>query len=242
MKLVTLENDPDNSWSLNNILRQAGYHARGFSNVDEFLESPWSAESDLAIIESDGLDKGLIDFVAETLWPERPMLLIGSDEHALAALTRADDAYLLKPVSVRGLVASVKSVLSKAWDKYAHTGSMEFGAYRFDARERSVQVDGKRVALTHKEFQLALLLFRNLERPVSRVYIAEIVWRHDERINARTMTAHISAIRSKLQLGADSDYAITPIYNYGYRLDPVLRSRTAGARQTKPALPVAVPH
>jgi DNA-binding response OmpR family regulator len=240
MKLAILENDPDHSWSLNNMLRQAGYHARGFSNVDELLESPWSAEADLAIIESDGLDKGLIDFVAETLWPERPMLLVGTDERALAALSRADDAWLVKPVAVRGLVAAVKSVLGKAWDDYAQTGSMEFGAYRFDARERSVQVGDRRVALTQKEFQLALLLFRNLERPVSRVYIAEIVWRHDERINARTMTAHISTIRSKLQLGADRDYVITPIYNYGYRLDPVQR-RSSGARQSVPSLPVAVP-
>jgi DNA-binding response OmpR family regulator len=84
-----------------------------------------------------------------------------------------------------------------------------------------------------------LLLFRNLARPVSRVYLAGSVWRHDERINARTMTAHISAIRSKLELRADADFAITPIYNYGYRLDPVRRNRTLNTRQAMPLMPAA---
>jgi DNA-binding NtrC family response regulator len=58
MKLVTLENDSDNSWSMNNTLRHAGYHCRGYYSIDALLESPWAAESDLAIIDSDGLDKG----------------------------------------------------------------------------------------------------------------------------------------------------------------------------------------
>lgn len=245
MKLVTLENDPDNSWSLNNTLRHAGYHCRGYSNIDELLESPWSAESDLAIIEGDGLDKGLVEFVAQTLWPERPMLFVGTDERLLSSLTRDADAYLVKPVSVRGLVACVKSTLSRAWDEYASSGTTEFGRYVFETHERNVLVDGKRVALTQKEFQLALLLFRNLARPVSRVYLAGTVWRHDERINARTMTAHISTIRSKLQLGDDGDYALTPIYNYGYRLDPVRRNRTPSqnpARQAVPTTPAVASH
>jgi DNA-binding response OmpR family regulator len=239
MKLVTLENDSDNSWSMNNTLRHAGYHCRGYYSIDALLESPWAAESDLAIIDSDGLDKGLLAYVAQTLSPDRPMLFIGNDERRAGELTRDEDAYLLKPVSARGLVACVKSTLSRAWDGYATSETTEFGRYVFETHGHSVLVGERRVALTQKEFQLALLLFRNLARPVSRVYLAGSVWRHDERINARTMTAHISAIRSKLGLHADADYAVTPIYNYGYRLDPVRRNRTLNTRQAMSLAPAS---
>jgi DNA-binding response OmpR family regulator len=239
MKLVTLENDPDNSWSMNNALRHAGYHCRGYYSIDALLESPWAAESDLAIIDSDGLDKGLLAYLAQTLSPDRPMLFVGSDERRPGGLAREEDAYLLRPVSARGLVACVKSTLSRAWDGYVTSGATEFGQYVFETHARSVLVGGRRVPLTQKEFQLALLLFRNLARPVSRVYLAGSVWRHDERINARTMTAHISAIRSKLQLRDDADYTLTPIYNYGYRLDPVRRTRALNTMQATPSMPAA---
>ncbi|HEY1998427.1 response regulator transcription factor [Paraburkholderia sp.] len=244
MKLVTLENDPDNSWSLNNTLRQGGYHCRGYQSIDVLIESPWVEEADLAIIDGDGmkLDKRLIERLGQTFWPERPMLFVGNDERQLSRLAREADVTLLKPVSARGLIASVKSTLSKTWDQYATSDATQFGRYQFEPRGHAVLVDGTRVTLTQKEFQLALLLFRNLARPVSRVYIAGAVWRHDERINARTMTAHVSTIRSKLQLRADADYDLTPIYNYGYRLDPVRRQRALNAvQQPSPHLPAAVP-
>jgi DNA-binding response OmpR family regulator len=48
-------------------------------------------------------------------------------------------------------------------------------------------------------------LFRNRARPVWRIYIAVTVWCHDERINACSMTVHVSAIRTKLELHAESD-------------------------------------
>src|SRR5271154_4834477 len=116
MKLVTLENDPDNSWSMNNALRHAGYHCRGYYSIDALLESPWAAESDLAIIDSDGLDKGLLAYLAQTLSPALPMVFVGSDERRPGGLAREEDAYLPRPVSARGLVACVKSTLSRAWD------------------------------------------------------------------------------------------------------------------------------
>jgi DNA-binding winged helix-turn-helix (wHTH) protein len=51
------------------------------------------------------------------------------------------------------------------------------------------------------------------------------------------MTAHISAIRSKLQLRDDGDFVLTPIYNYGYRLDPVSRYQLLSQSQASPRMP-----
>jgi DNA-binding response OmpR family regulator len=227
MKLVTLEKAPDNPWSLANMLHHAGYHCRGYGSINELVESLWVEECDLVIIDAHEMqfDRRLIGYLAQTFWSDRPMLFVGDEGRRLETLVRDEDAYLAKPVSARAVVAAVKATLGRTWDRYATSDALKFGRYRFEPEGRGALLDGAHIALTHKEYLLALLLFRNLARPVSRVYIAETVWRHDERINARTMTAHVSAIRSKLELRADAEYALSPIYNYGYRLDPVRRPR-----------------
>lgn len=235
MKLVTLEKDPDNPWSLANMLRHAGYHCRGYRNINALVESPWVEECDLVIIDAHDLklDRRIIGYLAQTFWSDRPMLFVGDAGRRSETLARDEDAYLAKPVSTRALVACVKATLGRTWDRYANSDAVHFGRYRFEPEGHGVLMGGTHVPMTHKEYVLALLLFRNLARPVSRVYIAETVWRHDERINARTMTAHVSAIRTKLELRADAGYTLSPIYNYGYRLDPVRRQRRLKAVPTQ---------
>jgi DNA-binding response OmpR family regulator len=243
MKLVTLENIPDNPWSMATTLRHAGYHCRGYDTPRALTDSPWSAEADLAIVDSDAmkLDKRLASYLTEVVWPDRKMLIVGRDERRLTQWIRDGDVFLIKPVSARGVVACVKTMLSRMCDGYAASVATQFGRYVFEACGRSVLVDETPVPLTQKEYQLALILFRNLCRPVSRVYLAGAVWRHDERINARTMTAHISAIRSKLQLRANAEFVLSPIYNYGYRLDPVLLHRLQSQARTQPLVLAEAP-
>ena len=88
----------------------------------------------------------------------------------------------------------------------------------------SVTRDGQPVALTAKEYALALLLFRNLHRALSRTYILETVWGNEPDLNSRSLDMHISRIRNKLELRPERGFRLTPIYSYGYRLE-----RVAGA-------------
>ena len=83
---------------------------------------------------------------------------------------------------------------------------------------------GTSVALTQKDFELALLLFQHLSRPLSRAHILDVIWNQVTEIPSRTMDTHVSMLRAKLNLRPEHGYRLTPIYGYGYRLERVERT------------------
>jgi DNA-binding response OmpR family regulator len=94
-----------------------------------------------------------------------------------------------------------------------------FGDYEFDLGRKHVLVKGNPVSLTQKEFELALLLFRHLSRPLSRAHLLDMIWKQATDIPSRTMDTHVSMLRAKLGLRPENGYRLTPIYGYGYRLE-----------------------
>lgn len=94
-----------------------------------------------------------------------------------------------------------------------------YGDYVFDMRMETASAGGKPVQLTAKEFALALMLFRNLNRTLSRSYIFEALWGANPDLQTRTLDAHISKVRTKLQLRACNGFRLVPVYGYGYRLE-----------------------
>jgi DNA-binding response OmpR family regulator len=96
-----------------------------------------------------------------------------------------------------------------------------FGEYEFEPGAKRVHVRGNAVTLTHKEFELALLLFKHLSRPLSRSHILDAIWKQAAAIPSRTMDTHVSMLRSKLGLRPENGYRLMPIYGYGYRLERI---------------------
>jgi DNA-binding response OmpR family regulator len=80
-------------------------------------------------------------------------------------------------------------------------------------------MDGEQIDVTHKEFNLALLFFRNLGRPLSRAYIHESIWVRETAVPSRTMDTHVSRVRNKLRLRPENGFRLVPVYSYGYRLE-----------------------
>jgi len=132
-----------------------------------------------------------------------------------AMLNCGADDYIVKPVSEAVLAARVGSLLRRAYQMHPPAQKETFGVYEFDLKLRQASVAGQPVTLTQKEFDLALLLFQHLSRPLSRAHILDIVWKQSAEIPSRTMDTHMSMLRSKLGLRPENGYRLTPIYGYG---------------------------
>jgi DNA-binding response OmpR family regulator len=153
-----------------------------------------------------------------------PVLLVAarSEEAALGqALNAGAGDYLLKPLRLNEVQLRVQILLKRAYPDYRNDQQIRFAQYVFETPSNRITRDGVGVEMTQKEFELALLLFGNLGRPLSRAYIQDAIWSRDSELPSRTMDTHISRVRNKLQLKPEHGFRLTPVYGYGYQLEQI---------------------
>ena len=147
----------------------------------------------------------------------------------IEALDAGADDIVVKPARIGELRARLKA----RWRRHAAgpggEDAFRYDRFHFDLKLHRVRMREHAVELTQKEFQLALLLLRNVGRPLSRSHIREVVWGRDSEVPSRTMDTHVSRVRAKLGLRPESDYLLAPVYSYGYRLEHLSGGADRGA-------------
>lgn len=167
----------------------------------------------------------------EKLAPKAPVLFMtnsAGEDDIVAGIKAGADDYLVKPLRRSELALRAQALLRMAYPTQNSAEQLQFGNYTFETRAGRLLMDGEPLDVTHKEFALALLFFRNLGRPLSRAYIHEAVWQRETALPSRTMDTHVSRVRNKLQLKPEHGYRLVPVYSYGYRLEK-LNSQPANA-------------
>ncbi|MBY8828585.1 response regulator transcription factor [Hephaestia mangrovi] len=141
-----------------------------------------------------------------------------AERDMLAALRAGADDYVTKPVTLEVLLARIEALARRAYPATPQGPVSDFGDYTFDHRLETVVRDGEHIQLTPKEYALALLLFQNMSRPLSRTYLVSTVWGWAHDAESRTLDSHISRIRSKLGLEPANGFRLFTLYGHGYRL------------------------
>ncbi|WP_421547147.1 response regulator transcription factor [Pseudomonas sp. QD4] len=197
-----------------------------FSNSPDLLRRLKRETFDLVILDWQATEvSGLqvLLWIKEHLRPEPPVIMVTSrsaERDVVQALNAGADEYISKPFRQAELLARLNNVLrQRQGDKGRDEGAVVFGNLRFNVHEGQVCVGRTPVALTLREFNLALLLFRNQGRPLSRSYLYEHLWMRDEVLSSRTLDTHIYRVRSKLKLTAEHGWVLSTVYGYGYRLE-----------------------
>jgi DNA-binding response OmpR family regulator len=226
MRLAILEDDADQAGLLQQALSAVGHDCQMFTSGKALIKEAGRESYDLFLLDwqvPDLSGEDVLRWVRSNVQAPVPVMFItnrDSEDDIVSALSQGADDYMKKPVGRAELLARVAALLRRAYPvKTADV--VEFGHYRFDTKNEVLKANGEAVELTQKEFALALFLFNNLGRLLSRGHILQSVWGRSDDVPSRTMDTHVSRIRTKLNLRPENGFKLTPVYNYGYRLEQV---------------------
>lgn len=131
----------------------------------------------------------------------------------------ADD-YVTKPYSTRELLARMKAVLRrKVEPAVVATGLLEAGSIRMDVERHIVTVNGNKVSMPLKEFELLELLLENVNRVLTRGQIIDRVWGSNYYGDTKTLDVHIKRIRSKIEDDPARPVHLMTVRGLGYKFE-----------------------
>ncbi|MBP9015033.1 MAG: response regulator transcription factor [Candidatus Atribacteria bacterium] len=143
----------------------------------------------------------------------------GEEFDKVLGLELGADDYIAKPFSPREVVARIKAVLRRANTSLGGGRSWEALGLRIDYEAKKVEIEGKEINLTPKEFELLWFLVNHPRRVYTREQLLEYVWGYDFVGDARTVDTHIKRLREKLTEGKVSS-SIKTVWGYGYKFEP----------------------
>ena len=203
-------------------LNSTGLEARGFADGEEFWkalegETPELVLLDVMLPGEDGVAilKRLQD---QERWRDIPVIMAtakGTEFDKVQSLDLGADDYITKPFGMMEMVSRVKAVLRRSQPKQA-VSSLKLKGLTLDESQHTVTIDGERVVLTYKEYELLRLFLSHPGMAFSREQLLQTVWNTDYAVETRTVDMHIRTLRQKL--GAYGRY-IETIRGVGYRLE-----------------------
>jgi DNA-binding response OmpR family regulator len=221
LRVAVIEDDADIAFTTRVNLEREGYSVAAFQNGHEGLLGVQQGGFDFLI-----LDLNLPDLDGFTICRELrrdaatsklPILMLTartSEADRIMGLELGADDYLVKPFSVRELLARMTAILRRAKGTEGDASVYDDGKLRIDGRTLRVYVAGDEVKLAKKELELLWMLVRNRPSVVSRDRILSEVWQVAEDVETRTVDAHIRNLRKKI--GKDR---IKTVIGYGYRFE-----------------------
>ena len=203
-------------------LRSTGMEARGFEDGTSFWEALQQEKPTLVILDVmlpgiDGIEL-LRRMREDPNLEDIPVVMATAKDSEIDKIQGLDlgaDYYLTKPFGVMELVSCVKAVLRRCRpDKAAHL--LRSGGLVVDLDAHTVTVDGARVALTYKEFELLRLFLSHPGMAFTRDQLFQEVWGMDFCGETRTVDMHIRTLRQKL---GPYGRRIETVRNVGYRME-----------------------
>ena len=224
MRVAVLEDDADHAVLITRFLHDAGHSFEVYSTGARFLQGMLRETFDVLMLDwmlPDMTGIEVLDWLRQ-LEDHTPVIFVTSrdqEEDMVQALAHGADDFLVKPPRRAELLARLQA-LKRRSDNFPGASALTVAPYEIDPTSSTVRLRNETLELTQRQFQLALVLFRNIGRLLSRQYLLEAVWGLNEQVQTRTLDIHVSQLRTALRL-SENGWRINSVYAHGYRLEPL---------------------
>jgi len=203
-------------------LNSTGFEARGFEDGDSFWDALQSGKPELVVLDvmlpgKDGVTL-LKMMKAHEAFADIPVIMAtakGSEYDKIQSLDLGADDYLVKPFGIMEMVSRVKAVLRRC-KRSAPSSLLKLDGLVLNPDEHTVTIDGERIALTYKEYELLHLFLSQPGIAFTREQLLSHVWNTEYFGETRTVDMHIRTLRQKL---GRYGHIIETVRNVGYRLE-----------------------
>lgn len=146
-----------------------------------------------------------------------PVVVISAknkEEDIVKAIESGADDYLVKPFSIKVLIAKINAIIKRGTGEINHP--FEYEGLRVDESNYKIFLDNKELALTHKEYLLLSFLLKHPKQVFTRNQLLTNIWGYESDVYTRTVDSHISSLRKKL---GQKGKLIKSIQKIGYKLE-----------------------
>ena len=203
---------------------------KGLSTEGYIVDVAYDSDAAATLADANTYDLVLLDWMIPgkfdgpgliQLWREggeqAPILMLTARStigDRVVGLDAGADDYLPKPFSFDELLARVRALLRRP---RAHGGNiLKSDSLLLDVVAKTVEVEGRSIHLTAKEFQLVEYLLRHKGEVISKDQLLDHVWADEERVQHNTVETFIANVRKKIGGG---DSIIHTVRGYGYKVD-----------------------
>jgi DNA-binding response OmpR family regulator len=223
--ILVVEDDSAIRQGIVDALKFQGYNVLEAKNGSIGLEMALSSELDLLLLdlilpERDGLE--ILRQVRQTR-ATLPVIILsakGDEMDRITGLKLGADDYMVKPFSLKELLARVEAVLRRSPERPNQVSKVSFTGGCADLSRCEVKFkNGEREELSEREVELLRYLASNTGRVITREEILSRVWRiNPNRVETRTIDMHVARLREKLRDNSDSPQLLLTVRGKGYML------------------------
>jgi len=221
--VLVVDDEPQFLRALTTSLRAAGYDVETATTAADALTKVGLAPPDAVILDLVLPDRRGTDVTREIrTWSDVPIVVVsavGEEAEKIAALDAGADDYVTKPFAIGELLARLRAALRRSGGPGSTV--IEIGSIRVDLEKHDVSVDGHRVHLTPREFELMRLFAQNEGKLLTHRTILREVWGPAYQSESSYLHVHISQLRRKIEPDPTRPRYLLNEPGAGYRLvDP----------------------
>ena len=204
-------------------LLQTGFEAKGFPDGETLFEALKTETPDLIVLDimlpgKDGME--ILKEIRSNPETERiPVIMAtakGTEIDKIQGLDKGADDYLVKPFGPMEMVSRIKAILRRCKKEENAEDTLVSGGIVLKDKEHKVTVNGERITLTFKEYELLKTFMLNPGIVFTRDKLLSLVWGLEHVVESRTVDMHIKTLRQKL---GEAGSQIETVIGVGYRME-----------------------